>query len=192
MRGIGLLAAIAAVLAGVPLPPPVISDDDKAVIEVVLRDMIDYDDVGPAVAERKMSSIVLVNKTYGSPDGLIFLSDAQLDGEGHEKGEKAISADLRAELARRNPKEPISLAGFTPASSKILVKGEKAVGDFRQVFPDAKVYVVAWLPGYSKDGQSAVFRACFGPTAHGATVTYMLLKKAGRWRVAWRATAYYV
>ena len=42
-----------------------------------------------------------------------------------------------------------------------------------------------------KDGQEAVLRAWFGPTAHGATVTYMLAKKDGRWKVVWRKVTYY-
>ncbi len=64
--------------------------------------------------------------------------------------------------------------------------------DFLDKYPQALGYVIAWLPGYAADGQSAVFRARFGPTAHGATLTYLLTRKDGRWTVVWRKTRFYV
>ena len=117
-----------------------------------------------------------------------------MDGESFDKSPHRIPPVIRADLRRRNPNEPISLATFKPVSKKILVRdldGLHRFGKFEEKYPNAQAYVETWLPGYSKDGQSAVLRTSFGPTPHGATATYMLAKKDGRWTVVWRKVSYY-
>jgi hypothetical protein len=171
--------------------------DDYRILEVVLTDLIDFKDFAPMVGEGKRTTVVLSvltagsSGTGGSPG---FLGDDQLNGEGHDETPYLIPADIRADLQRRNPKEPISLAAFKPSSPSILLaelRGLRRLDGFSAKYPDARGYVVTWLPGFSKDGRAAVLRASFGPTAHGATVTYMLVKKSEHWEVVWRRVAYY-
>jgi hypothetical protein len=165
-------------------------DDDHRIIEVVLLDLIDFEEAH-TFGRGKKTTIVLGEETAGSP---FYLSDGQLDGEAHDEKKYLVPADIREDLRRRNPKEPVSMRGFKPSSSTILVRdlrGLTGYGEFERKYPDSAGYVEAWLPGYSKDGQTAILRASFGPTPHGATTTYMLAWKNGRWTVVWRKVAYY-
>lgn len=78
------------------------------------------------------------------------------------------------------------------------------VADFKKVPPttfgqdppkeyaEVKGYANVWLPGYSKDGKTAVVRFWFDPTGHGATATYLLMEKDGVWKVSKWAFAYYL
>jgi hypothetical protein len=63
---------------------------------------------------------------------------------------------------------------------------------FGKTHPKARAWVQAYLPGYSKDGTRAIVRAEVGPTAHGATITALLERTNGAWRVKWHALAVYV
>jgi hypothetical protein len=165
-------------------------DDDHRILEVALLDPIDFEEAH-ILGRGKKTTIVLSEETIGSS---FYLSDGQLDGESHDGKKYLVPVDIREDLRRRNPEEPVSMRGFKPSSSKILVrdlKGLKVDGEFEKEHPNSVGCVEAWLPGYSKDGQTAVLRASFGPTPHGATTTYMLAKKNGRWSVVWRKVAYY-
>jgi hypothetical protein len=76
--------------------------------------------------------------------------------------------------------------------SKIGVQ-ERRRGDFQllQAYPCARGFVTAYLPGYSRDGNSAFVRAGAGPSAHGATVTALLEKTGNTWTVKWYHVARY-
>jgi hypothetical protein len=63
--------------------------------------------------------------------------------------------------------------------------------DVEMKHPDAKNYVWLLAPGYSSDGKTAIVRLSFGPTAHGATATYLLVKEKGKWKVRQRRISYY-
>jgi hypothetical protein len=170
---------------------PVLKEDDQRILEIVLLDLLDFEDFHPFGGSKKKAEIVLGVKTAGSSG---FLDDGQLDGESYDKNPHLIPSEIRSDLQKRNPKEPISLVAFKPESKKILVsdlEGLYQFGKFGAKHPEARGYVETWLPGYSKDGQSAVLRMSFGPTPHGATATYMLAKKDGRWSVVWRDVSYY-
>ena len=178
-------------------PKPTVGSDDYQILEIVLTDLVGFKDFDPMVGEGKKTRIVLSIRTAGS-DGTGgspgFLGDGQLNGEGHDKTPYLIAADIRVDLWRRNPKEPVSLAEFKPSSPLILLadlRGLRGFDGFSTKYPDARGYVVTWLPGFSKDGRAAVLRASFGPTAHGATLTYMLVKKGEHWEVVWRTVGYY-
>jgi hypothetical protein len=166
-----------------------LTDDDRQILEVVLLDLIDFDEFNPWPGPGKKTSIVLYQETAGLSG---FLSDDQLDADSD--GTNQVPGFLRADLRRRNSGEPVSLRRLKPSSPRILVgdlSGLSWFGDFETRYPQARGYVEPWLPGYSKDGETAVLRACVGPTPHGATTTYLLTKKRGRWTVVWRTVAYY-
>jgi hypothetical protein len=143
--------------------------------------------------------------TAGGPE-LILISQSQLNSETFGDKVHLVSVELGDDLRRRNLGKPISLAGYKSPSPKILVKkltsffpGEESPEEdanarrFRMAGPpDRSPFVIAWLPGYAKDGNTAVFRAYFGPYSHGATLTYKLAKKDGEWTVVWRFVSRYM
>jgi hypothetical protein len=180
-------------------PRAPVTEDDFKIFDVVLLDLLDFEDFKTA----SPTKIVLDPMTAGD-DKLIgqgWLNgeiNSYLDYKGYK--EEAGLDELGDDLRRRNPKKLISLAGYKSPSPKILMENllapypvakdpEDAAIDYRfriADLPNATRYVIAWLPGYSKDGNTAVFRAFFGPTMHGATLTYKLAKKDGKWTVVWR------
>jgi hypothetical protein len=174
-----------------------VENEDYQILETVLLDLIEFKEFKPFVRDGKRTKIVLHEKSAGGgrEDSSFYLSDDQLDGERHDQKPHLILPDIRRNLRRRNPIDPVSLGAFKPSSPKILVRDLSGLmGEFDEFsgkYADARGYVEAWLPGYSKDRQTAVLRAWFGPTAHGATVTYLLAKKKGKWTVVWRKVAHY-
>lgn len=58
-------------------------------------------------------------------------------------------------------------------------------------FPRARGCVRAHLPGYSRDGLTAIMRFGFGPTQHGAMGYYLLKKVGGRWEIIGRSIEYW-
>jgi hypothetical protein len=80
-----------------------------------------------------------------------------------------------------------SLAGLRPSNPKILVRDLDAefpkmrsglgfAKNFRKNYLDSCGYVRVYLPGYSQDGQSAVVIWRGGPSPHGLTWAYMLVR----------------
>jgi hypothetical protein len=53
-------------------------------------------------------------------------------------------------------------------------------------FPDRLGYIEAYLPGYSRDGKSALFVFRFGPDPHDALGFYVLEKANEGWEIRWR------
>jgi hypothetical protein len=170
---------------------PRVSSTDHEIIEMVLLDLLEFDEFNRTTDDGTRSKIVLSDKTVGSS---AFLSDEHLGGEGHDKEDWLIPAEIRVDLRQRNGKKPVSLSKFKPTGKNILLKDISKFQSQLQImdaFPDAKRYVEAWLPGYSEDGKAAIVRFWFGPSFHGATATYLLVKIDGKWKVKWRKTAHY-
>jgi hypothetical protein len=168
-----------------------VRDDDYKILDVVLLDVFDYKAFRIMAVAGKKNRIVLDVRSLGA-GWSSFLSDDRLDREDHDKDPHFIPAEIRQDLRRRNSSKPVSLSQFKPASPKVLIEHlnesdtVERSGTFREKYPDAAGFLQVWLPGYSKDGRTAVFRACFGPVPHLATVTYHLAKNDGRWIVVWR------
>jgi hypothetical protein len=137
------------------------------------------------------AQIVLNEKTNGSGG----FDDDQLNSEFGSAKEGGIPVPICADLRRRNSAEPLSLSGFKPKNSKILVEElpditQRGQFNFERKYPQANTYVEAWLPGYSKDGKTAVVRVRFGPSPHEGTATYLLENREGRWKVKWKTTTH--
>jgi hypothetical protein len=83
-----------------------------------------------------------------------------------------------------------SCAGFKPTSPHILLRSEAgawAAFDWQREEPNtASGWVQVGLPGYSKSHDHAMLRFRFGPSGHGATGDFFLVKQDGVWRVKWR------
>jgi hypothetical protein len=165
-----------------------IDQEDHLVLETVLTDLLTYEEFDPLGAGE--SHIVLDVKTAADS---FYLSQNQIASE--LRGERRVSDSLGPALSNRNTGS-VSLAQFKPANPSILVhdvsnEEKQFTQAFWKAYPQAKGFVTAWLPVYSKDGKAAVLRFWFGPTAHSATGTYLLVKEQGKWKVAWRSLAYY-
>jgi hypothetical protein len=88
------------------------------------------------------------------------------------------------------------LADFKPSNPNILIRDLdkmlkisdfKFIHDFMRKYPTAWGYVWANLPGYSKDGKSAIIVFEGGPNGeHGMAWVYMLTRSGKRWEVKWR------
>lgn len=170
-----------------------ITDVDRQIFEIVLADAIASEEfVTMANSRKRKQKIVLAAKTAGS-SGLL-LSDAQIRADTRDDDEKKIPSDVLADLQERNSRGSISLTEFRPASPDIIVDDVSKLVEFdsfEERYPDAKAFVFAWLPGYAKDGRTAILRFYFGPTSHGATGIYFLTKVDGKWTIKWRSVAHY-
>jgi hypothetical protein len=127
-----------------------------------------------------------------------MLSEDQLGAEFRNDPQRAIPKQMRQDLRRRNDTGGVSLMAFAPANRNI-VPGEleklrtsgRLSTAFERTFPAARAYVETWLPGYSADGRTAVLRFWIGPSAHGATGTYLLTRDGGKWKIRWRKFSFY-
>jgi hypothetical protein len=179
-------------------PQPLITGDDFKVFDVVLLDILhskDFD-LWPR-GDDSSNKLILDPMTAG-----LFESgeQSQFDRETRDSIDQAERVELGNDLRKRNPEKPISLADYKSPIPKILLKNlidpspgeespeEGTLNDRFRVrgLPPHSKFVIAWLPGYTKDGNTAAFKAFLGPTMHGATLTYKLAKKEGKWTVAWR------
>lgn len=63
---------------------------------------------------------------------------------------------------------------------------------FTDEFPTARVWMVPYLPGYSKDGMTTLVRASVGPWPHPAMLTAVLQKDNDMWKVEWYHITFYL
>ena len=120
--------------------------------------------------------------------GTGWISDGQLDCELSPRG-RVLDADMKQSLRHRS-KSPVSLVAFDPGDSSVCVTN--ALPEFEYSYTNRqctfKARMSFWMPGYSKDRQSAVVRFGYGPLTHSrhrATGTYKLVNENGNWRVDW-------
>jgi hypothetical protein len=170
-------------------PPPESSNPDHDIFDVVLSDLIDNEKFDSAVdssdfALPKKPQIVLADTTYGQVIGSGLL---HLDPDNTRR---EIPPDIQDDLMRRNPKlRRYTLPHYHPSNPNILVRDLSKVDldlGFAAQFPNARGYVEPFLPGYSRDGQTAYFRFFFGPPRRSAMGFYLLKKVKGRWEIAWK------
>jgi hypothetical protein len=163
---------------------------DHEIFDIVLSDLIDYEEFDPAVGGRGVnkSQIVLSDTTLKQR-----FSDRLLDGRPCNLP-KEIPSEIWADLIRRNAQgKRYSLARYHPSNPHILVRdlSQTDLDGFGGVFPDARGYVELSLPGYSRGGQTALFHFTFGPTPHGAVGDYLLSRVKGRWEIVGRFIGYF-
>jgi hypothetical protein len=110
---------------------------------------------------------------------------------------RSIPIDIQKDIIRRQKEPARSLMDFKPANPHVIVcdvdkllEGVTGIAVFdklRKEYPAAWAYVRVNMPGYSKDGKSAVVLVEGGPNGgHGASWVYMLTKKGKPWEVQWR------
>ncbi len=170
-------------------PSPDRANTDHDLFDILLTDLIENPEFSTATLGDglKKTEIVL---------GLITMrgytrGDRNLDSWAREQ---EVEPDVVSDLIDRNPEgRRCSLALYRPSNPNILVRDIDQIDygiDFRAPFPKGRGYVKTHLPGYSRDGQTALIRFWFGPTAHGAQGYYLLKKARGRWEIVGRSFWY--
>ncbi|HUS35628.1 MAG TPA: hypothetical protein VM680_09785 [Verrucomicrobiae bacterium] len=141
------------------------------------------------------ATIVLHTRT---PEKIGFLGHEQIQGE--LDGRK-LPRDAETDLRRRNTPQgskpdsydavPVSYtnltfsAGIVVTNLNEMMEGRRRFRSFEKAQPNARGWLEAYLPGYSKDGNVAVVRAGAGPWAHAAMLTAVLEKRGTEWKVKW-------
>ncbi len=190
LMGLGIWWFAAPIIFVEPAPQPRSVSVDHEIYDVVLTDLLEYQEFDPAThgGGVKKTKIVLSDTSEGQLDDDFIL-------HGFYAGqEKDVPSDVRRDLPRRNPERTrYSLTGYRPSNPSILLRdlSHSRGFEFGDEFPDARGYVVPHLPGYSEDGRTAVFLFSFGPTAHGAVGFYLLRKENGRWEIVLRHLGYF-
>ena len=170
------------------------AEDDKAVFSAVFTHFAKQEVSGNASGEKAKKVIVINSKTKG-PSG--FLSEDQLNGEFYQET-WTLPVEMRSQLRDRNS-QSVSVTQLVHGENLVVDDLSKLPKDdiyaysdaFDKKYPDAIRYISLWLPAYSQDGTQALVRFSFGPTAHGATATYLLVKENGNWIVKHHMMAYY-
>jgi len=183
------LAATADLTAPVDRPKPQLAQMDCEVLETVFVDLTLWDDSALAFGSNEKRVILLHPRTEETSG---MLSADQLDGEFRDS-QYDIPRDLAENLRIRNVGS-VSLKTFAPKRANVVMHDLSDIEqyEFDRRYPSARCFVHLWLPGYSDDGRLAIVRCWIGPTAHGATATYLLVNKSGTWQVKWRTMAHYV
>jgi hypothetical protein len=165
--------------------------DDATIISTAIQHFSEQK-VALAFIGRESKKVILIHNESSGPSA--YLSDSQLRAElRQEKWE--IPSELSEGLRRRNAKA-VSLSDLRFGKGVLVADLRKLPfelpgRDPPKEYEEAKAYADVWLPAYSSDGTTAVFRFSFGPTPHGATATYLLSKRDGIWRVSKWAFSYY-
>jgi hypothetical protein len=107
---------------------------------------------------------------------------------------RTIPDEIGRELRRRNPGQPAGLGDFRSRRAQVRIRDileefhgtEREFAEFWLPYSDSWRYVYAFLPAFSKDGNTAVLVFDAGPSPHGAKIIYYLNKTEGAWQVKWR------
>jgi hypothetical protein len=170
-------------------------DRDVAILRCVLTNLLTNEDFPDyRKGYRQATNIVLV-KTSPAKHGL---SKTQIK---HDSSARFPLEEFENMLSRNsipvtNTVRQVSFESFDFGPNVILADGDQIPSgrgrEFDKRFPDAIGWIEAYLPGYSKDGNHALFRASKGPSSHGAVVTAYLEKKENHWSVVWLKVTYRV
>jgi len=155
---------------------------DHEIFDIVLSDLFN----NPDFYQNKRPKIILSDTTVGMPLG--GLDQCPVNDE-------IIPFDIIEDLCNRNTVgKPYSLINYHPLNNHILLLNYSnfmtSDGSFRDGYADVRGFVKAALPGYSRDGQAALFRFAFGPTDHYNFGYYRLDRLDGGWRIVSRFLYY--
>jgi hypothetical protein len=178
---------------GIGCSPPEIkpTPDDISVLTTVLKDFLALGTASKLPILRTDLSIVPTLTTLLiDPTNLpskSILADREMTDELSNAGRK-LDASLARSLRKRN-RAPVSLDALRyqcPDFKLVPYEPIRAeLGAMQRVYPKANAFVRVTLPGYDKDGTSAVVQFWFGPSEHGSFAIYHLSKVGGLWRVDW-------
>jgi hypothetical protein len=165
-------------------PQPLRANVDHEIFDIVLTDMgsSEFRDQAKATPSEPSKVIVSAYTEEGRPEDITEIRGKL--GEWVKDGK--IELDVIQNMNDRNPpRVRFSLSEYKPWHPRFVVKEIKS-GEYGYSF-GGPGEITDWfepqLPGYSKDGQSAIIRFSFGPTPHGAVGYYLLKKVKGRWEI---------
>jgi hypothetical protein len=174
------------------------TDRDRVVLEALLLSVL-ADREFPPPASAEMPQIVLHRRTPKIVEPIINTMQVNF-----ECGGKVMPKDAWDDLERRN------VVRLDPNARLISYEGLQfdpriQIGNvfpgpestfvgktFEEVFPQARGWVEAYVPGFSKDGKTAVVRGRIGPSDKRAMLSAILNVKAEKWVVIWRRYCVYV
>jgi hypothetical protein len=200
-RSMSLLMILAVPVVRAPAGEPVgqFSKRDAAVLEAVLKD---YGDAANPIhanflAVRRPGQFVVLDSESATFLPALALDQGRLNLRLGDTPAQAVSKEIGDDLRRRNSEAFASLKDFRPKDVKVTVVDiEETLADvatpaeqynkFWELYPDSWGLVYAYLPGYSKDGTTAVVPLVSGPSMQMQFDTYFLKKEDGRWKVEWR------
>jgi len=175
-----------------PLP----LEQDRQVIETVLNDLRGIGDSVTFGSNRPTGPMVLHVNTSDVP------FENSIDRQLRSDIRKYVSQlpDDAYECLVQRSQRPASLAAWTFSGDTILIsdlnatmkKAKYPLSAFEDTYPQARGWARIRLPGYTRNGATAVVRLTVGPTPHGATATYLLKRQADGWSVIWRVYTPYV
>jgi len=168
------------------------SDVDRQVLQALLLDVY-ADPEFPPAAKPDKTTIVLHERTPDLIDPVINTAQVMADTGGRVLPKDAWDDLVERNEIRRDKNSRVILYDGLNFDSRIQV-GNCFPGPqppflgktFEEVFPTGRGWVDAWVPGYSKDGKTAVVRARIGPTEKWSTLTAILTQKDGNWIVSWK------
>ena len=134
---------------------------------------------GSMISPPRNTILILPNSRRA--DG--FLADNQLESE-LSVSEWESAALLATAMRSRSASAGPILVPSSLQPTRLLETSELSV-------EPKTPWVEFYRPGYSTDGRSALVRAHFGPTPHGATFTCLLTLELMRWTVRWSKVSYF-
>ncbi len=179
-----------------PLPTARGQEEDRAVLEAVLKDLLDQSD---AAEQRPGARREFVLNTFSLSDTMPGDFDRVLDGVAVSK---KSAMQLKSDLARRNAGGPTTFGRLKFKDARIVIKDLNIITDastgerlfemnpyeFREKYPNIEYYAETYLPGFSEDGKTALVRMTLGPPSdtHGlARYTGVVGKSQGEWKIKW-------
>lgn len=190
-------------LFGQAPPRPSARPRDEAVIEAALLHYL-QDQSKELWALGEGRSYVLLHHRNPEKIGILSADQIKADLRTRRVSHEVLQALRRRNDAGREFKSvPFSFRGYR-LDRRIKVGDFRSVmgvhqwyeasrrGPLKSLVGQAKGCFELYAPGYSADGQSAVVRGWTGPSPHGATATYFLVRRGEKWQVQWREFAYYV
>jgi hypothetical protein len=164
-----------------PLRYPWDQDRDRQVLEAALLDLLDPKNPYNQTSDdgTLLHQIIIDKSTTRRP-----VDDIDVERLLSEHG---FPTDAAADLARRNSLGSVSIAGFRFERSEILINDLESMGlGALTLYPNAKGFLRASLPGYSPDGKIAVVALCDFLAYHPNAWVYGLVLSNGRWDIQWR------
>jgi hypothetical protein len=171
-----------------PAPPKMVNVDHE-IYDIVLSDLIENKEFNDSIGRPvpKLTKVVFIPRSAGhvTLESLGFFSSHMMQGG-------KIGPDVQASLAERNPRDRVfSIDDYRPSHPDILVGSIDQFNGGR--YPAACGYVIPYLPGYSKDGQTAFFRFSIPPLGyHPGFGLYLLKRIKGRWEIVEREIDVYL
>jgi len=176
---------------------PDADDEDLRVLARVAEDFLAQVDADQKRTPPQQAITKVLVHVQSSPPGH-FMSAGQMIGDTRSF---KISDELFADFTARN-QAPVSLAKLGDHSRAVIVTDLKRLfataparvhepNLIRETYPGARDYISFWLPGYTKDRETALVRISFGWTPHGACATFMLKRDKSGWHVVNRDFCYY-